>query len=205
MRKQFRSMLNLVLVTSMLLAMFAVPAMAAPELPPVMPLVTKEASTYIVVFEDPAVPAYNGGVAGYQATSIAATGAAKLNVNAPAALAYRNYLRAQQAEFMVAAEKTVGHELAVRFQYQLSLNGMAVELTSAEALALSKMAGVVDVVADWTEYAQTDVGPDWVEADKVWAGVGDFMGTKGEGMVIGIVDTGINYDHPSFSDAPAVW
>ena len=165
--------------------------------------VKDEAGTYIVVFEDPAVPAYKGSVKGFAPTNIAVTGASKFDANAPAAQAYRSYLQSAQAAFIARAEKALGHDLKVKFQYQLSLNGIAAVLTPAEAIALSKMDGVLDVVPEWTEYAQTDVGPDWIEADKVWAGMGDMMGTKGEGLVVRILDTGINYDHPSFSDDPA--
>jgi subtilisin family serine protease len=32
--------------------------------------------------------------------------------------------------------------------------------------------------------------------------VPDDMGTKGEGVLAGILDSGINFDHPSFSDTP---
>lgn len=195
---------SVMMVLAMLLAM-VVPAAAAPNAPlgSLVDEVSAEASTYIVIFEDPAVPAYTGGITGYAPTSIAVTGAAKLDINASPVAAYRSYLSRQQANFIAAAEQSLGRDLDVKFQYQLSLNGMAVELTSAEVIALSKMDGVVDIVPDWTEYAQTDVGPGWVQADEIWAGVGDMLGTKGEGMVVGIVDTGINYDHPSFSDDPA--
>jgi subtilisin family serine protease len=185
----------------MLLALATMPAMAAPQAP--LQPVSTEVQTYIVVFEGAEVPAYMGGIPGYKATSIEATGDDKLDVDAPEVQAYRAYLQGQQAAFIAKAEKQLGHALNVKFQYQLSLNGMAVELTASEALRLSKMDGVVDVVPDWVEYPQTDVGPGWVEADQIWAGVGDMMGTKGEGMVVGILDTGINYDHPSFSDDPA--
>ncbi len=53
-------------------------------------------------------------------------------------------------------------------------------------------------------HADTDAGPAWLGAPDIWDGmaVPDDMGTKGEGVLAGILDSGINFDHPSFSDTP---
>jgi len=85
-------------------------------------------------------------------------------------------------------------------QYKIATNGIVVELTSKEALAVKKMSGVKNVVSDWIEKAQTDAGPEWIGAEGIWNGSATGVSTKGEGIIVGVIDTGINLDHPSFAD-----
>lgn len=154
---------------------------------------------YIVELKDAALPVYKGSITGLQATSIQATGDTKLNVNTAASVQYINYLKTKQSEFLTNATEAIGRQPEVVYQYQLAMNGMAVRLTAAEAAALAKLDGVAAVIPDWVEYAQTDVGPTWIGAGEVWDGTAADVATKGEGMIVGIVDTGINMDHPSFA------
>jgi len=202
-----RKVLYFVMMVAMLLSM-AAPVMADGGLTPQFeaPVKTQVATgTYIVYFEDPALPTYTGGIPGLQATSPAKTGAAKLDVNAPASVMYVNYLKNEQSAFLAQAEKVFGRTLSPTFQYQIAINGMALELTVGEAELMEKMDGVLAVVPEWTDYAQTDQGPGWIGAFEVWSGedAPGGVGTMGEGMIVGVLDTGINADHPSFSDDPA--
>lgn len=153
-----------------------------------------ERVVYIVKLADPPVAAYRGGIAGYEATSIAITGEAKLNAKSAAALAYASYLEGKQAEFISAMEQALGRSVEITHRYKLSYNGMAAKMTAAEAAQVAKLPGVAKVMPDWVEYAQTDYGPQWIGADDIWPD------TMGEGIVIAVVDTGINADHPSFAD-----
>ncbi|MGH3645831.1 MAG: S8 family serine peptidase [Micromonosporaceae bacterium] len=54
----------------------------------------------------------------------------------------------------------------------------------------------------FTRKITTDAGPAWIGAPEIWSGAatGDQPGSKGEGVVVGVVDTGVNHDHPSFAD-----
>ncbi len=158
------------------------------------------AEVYIIQFTEPALPSYRGGVPGLQATSLSVTGGTRLDANSPASIAYRNYLANQQDQFITSMETSLGRPLNVLFQYQVALNGIAVELTPAEADKIAQFKGVQAVVPDWLEYPETDAGPAWVGAPAVWDGSATGVATMGEGIVIGILDTGINMDHPSFAD-----
>ncbi|MCZ7669563.1 MAG: hypothetical protein M5U34_21495 [Chloroflexi bacterium] len=55
------------------------------------------------------------------------------------------------------------------------------------------------VVRETIEEILTDAGPTWIGADGIWDGSGAPAGlnSKGEGVVVAILDTGINSEHPS--------
>ena len=50
------------------------------------------------------------------------------------------------------------------------------------------------------ETLDTDTGPIHIGAPEVWSGEGQDAVNMGEGVIIGVVDSGINSDHPSFAD-----
>ena len=156
---------------------------------------------YIVRLSDAPVASYTGGLNGLSATAPRSSGAVKLDVNSPAAKAYAGYLEDAQAQFLASAEGSVGRKLTVRHQYLWALNGMALEMSHREAKQLAAMPGVVSVEADTAHAIATDVGPTWIGAPGVWDGSGTGVaGTMGEGVIVGIMDTGINMDHPSFAE-----
>ena len=81
-------------------------------------------------------------------------------------------------------------------------NMVSLDLSVNEAAFLRAEPGVAAVEPDGLRYLHTDAGPLFVGAPAIWnPGVG--TGTRGEGVVVGIVDSGINALHPSFSDIAA--
>ena len=53
-------------------------------------------------------------------------------------------------------------------------------------------------------HVRTDAGPQWIGANQLWNGQWPASPpTKGEGVVIGVIDTGINPTHPSFAASGA--
>ncbi len=85
------------------------------------------------------------------------------------------------------------------FRYTLTQNGVAIRLTEAEAQQLAKTPGVAAVEPDGYHELQTDAGPGFIGADQVW----NQSGNRGAGVVIGIIDSGINATHPSFAASAA--
>jgi uncharacterized repeat protein (TIGR01451 family) len=165
--------------------------------------VFKDASEgiYLIRLADAPLASYRGGVDGLEATSPAVTGTGKLDVDAPASVAYVNYLEAAQATFVARMEKAIGHEADVRFTYKNADNGVAVWLTPEEATRVRKLPGVVFVQADFERELQTDVGPSWIGADSIWGAPACDAGDDcGEGIIVGVIDTGINPENPSFAD-----
>ena len=153
---------------------------------------------YIVRLSEPSVAVYEGGIEGYSATSAKSNGRQKFDSNSDNAKKYRGRLRSKQRELLNLAERSFNRSLKPKFQYQDAINGFAVELTLEEAKALGSMSGVVSVEPERMEYLLTDVGPSWIGAPELWNNGRE--STQGEGMVIAVLDSGINSDHPSFAD-----
>ncbi len=161
-----------------------------------------EPALYIVQLEGAPLASYRGGVRGLQATSPAVTGESKLDVQSAASQAYLNYLAEQQDQFLAGLQQTLGRSAAVQRTLRHAYNGVIVTLTPEEAAKVAQLPGVLRVVRNYTRYLQTDTSPEYLNAVGIWDGsnTGALPGTMGEGIVAGIIDTGINMDHPSFAD-----
>jgi subtilisin family serine protease len=82
------------------------------------------------------------------------------------------------------------------------VHGVSVLLTAREASAVATLPGVRLVIEDYDLQLATDAGPVWIGAPGVWDGsaTASVGGTRGEGVIVGSIDSGINLDHPSFAD-----
>lgn len=182
---------------------FAVPAGARSEAPAAKPDASPRA-VYLVDFVEPPVASFQGDhagrhpkLAGLKATSPLVTGARKLDLDAPASRAYRSALSELRESRMAALGARVGRELRPMFVYDVASHGVALELTPREADLLAGSVGVARVEPDFSRRPMTDAGPQWIRADTVWNGSAG-IATRGEGVIVGVVDSGINRTHPSF-------
>ena len=118
-----------------------------------------------------------------------------------AASQYQRTLDAQQTAFLTTLSQEIGRSVKPIFRYTVAYNGMTVTLTGAEAAQAAGLPGVTAVIPDREETLLTDAGPAWINANAIWDGSGVPGGVpgKGEGVIIGVIDTGINMDHPSFA------
>lgn len=167
--------------------------------------------TYIVRLKDAPVATYDGRLATYAATNVMAASSGygnessvKLfspeNANLTAVEAYKEYLYSKQ-EVVVTKAESLGVTLDIREQYTNAINAFSVRLTQSEAQSLASLPDVVQITRSTNKQLFTDVGPGHIGADKVWSGdVTSGVPYKGEGMVIGIIDTGVNTDHASFAE-----
>ncbi len=162
-------------------------------------LAESETGLYVVQLADRPLATYDGGIAGLAATSPGLTGSNRLDVNAPESIAYLNYLQTQHDNFISSAEIALGRSLDVQFQYLNVLNGLAVYASLAEAQRLADLPGVRAVYADELRELTTDVGPGVIGAPVFWDGDFGFDEHRGEGVIIGFLDTGVNHEHPSFA------
>ncbi len=86
------------------------------------------------------------------------------------------------------------------FRYNYALSGLALDLSHAEAQKVASMELVSSIRQDETFKLNTYAGPRWIGADRVWTGQGAVDDNRGEGVIIGVIDSGVNWGHPSFRD-----
>ena len=159
---------------------------------------------YIVQMQDAPAVTYKGGVAGYQAT--APKKGEKINPIAPDVVKYVDYLKAKHD----AALAKVGNGQKL-YSYGFSFNGFAAKLTPEQAAALAKEAGVVAVNEDEALKLDTSSTPAFLgltAPNGLWNQLGGPVGSKkgpgaGEGIIIGMVDSGIWPESKSFTDRDA--
>ncbi len=164
-------------------------------------LAVSETGLYIVRLQDPSVSAYMGGIGNMPATSPEATGATRLDPNTAASQAYYNYLANQQQGLLTAMRSAYGHTVEAEYQYLYALNAVAVRISHEEALRAFDLPGVLTVYPDKLAEMDTDMGPNLIGADAIWTGdTYPEAATLGEGIVIGMIDSGINSKHPSFAE-----
>ena len=84
------------------------------------------------------------------------------------------------------------------WRYRLVANGFAVDLPRAQVPRLRALPGVRDVFAGTAYGPQLDRSPGQIGAPALW---GPTLATAGQGVKIGIVDTGVDAGHPFFDPA----
>ncbi|MBK7145761.1 MAG: S8 family serine peptidase [Xanthomonadales bacterium] len=135
-------------------------------------------------------------------TAISVTGQRRFDAKAAPVQRYVGYLRERQDQVLALGAKQFGRALTPTHRYDLVANGFAIELTVTEAKALALVEGVARVRPDFERRMLTDAGPQWIGAEPIWNGtvLGSTIHTRGEGVVVGVVDSGVNTTHPSFQD-----
>lgn len=158
--------------------------------------------TYIVLFREPAVSGYRGGVPGLAAPAnrTSAAGVSRADMRSPQARAYARYLLDRQHRIEGDIARAIGRQPQVSQRFQHAVNGVVAELGPAEAARVRAL-GEVLLVDEYREYAlDTDTGPALIGAPAVWSGEADNGNEhQGEGIVFGILDSGINFGSPSFA------
>lgn len=189
--------------------------------------------TYIVGFTEAPLASYRGGLANLPAPQRSADARSRLQAASPSANAYVSALRGMQAQKLKRIDRTLGRHVAPMLSMQHAFNGVVVRLTAAEAEALRSDPDV-RLIEPYFEYRlDTDVGPRFIGAKKVWEEGADLphgraagpvardddddddddeeddddddddddrRGARGEGIVFGVVDSGVNYGSPSFAE-----
>ncbi|NLI18570.1 MAG: S8 family serine peptidase, partial [Actinomycetales bacterium] len=163
----------------------------------------EETAGYIVQMSQSPVVAYEGGIAGLPATK-AAEGQ-KVNPKAAHVVKYADFLKRAQDR---ALAKVGGEKL---YNYTFSFSGFAAELTENQAAQLAKQADVLAVTPNELVEVDTSSTPSFLGLDAaggLWEQLGGPTGTKtvdgaGDGIIIGIVDSGIWPESASFSDRSA--
>jgi subtilisin family serine protease len=109
----------------------------------------------------------------------------------------RARLDAEQRAFRTALAARLP-SAEIHWRYRLVANGFAVSLPSAQIDDLRRIPGVRDVYESAPYQPQLDRSPGQIGAPALW---GQGLETAGQGMKIGIIDTGVDASHPFFDPA----
>ena len=155
--------------------------------------VSSDLEPYIVVMDDDPVVTYDGGLPGLAPTEPAE--GEKVDTDSSAVEEYQEHLQQQREETQDAAGID---EAQVLNTYDFVLVGFSAALTPEEAERLRVQKGVISVTRDELRQLHTDTSGDFL--DLTGRGGAYDNGLNGEGVVVGIIDTGIWPEHPSFAD-----
>ncbi len=151
----------------------------------------------VVKITDESLASYTGGISGLAATSPAATGG-ELNIASTDSQKYLGYLDGQINAVEQAVKSTV-KGARVTHRYNIVVGGIAMVLPANQLDAVAKLPGVEAVYVDELEKTNTDSTPAFIGATTAWEQLGG-QESAGEGVVVGILDSGVWPEHPSFSD-----
>jgi subtilisin family serine protease len=133
-----------------------------------------------------ALEAAGGGLVGRSAAGAASRNAVSRN-------------EATQAQFSSVLAAT-GIHTAPLFNVTRVLNGVAVRMAPADMAAVRKLPGVARVEFLPKHTPTNGSSVPFIGTPQFWEGTPiGVAGMKGEGITIGIIDTGIDYQHPDFA------
>jgi subtilisin family serine protease len=141
-------------------------------------------------------PALAEAIAQDRALASAATTRHRLDLRTLAAARYVRTLAAAQRTAAARIETAIP-QADVRWNYQVTLNGMAIALPRAQLPRLRAIRGLT-VWPTVTYHALLDRTPQLIGAPQVW---GQSLATDGDGIKIGILDDGLDQTHPFFNPA----
>jgi subtilisin family serine protease len=149
--------------------------------------------TYIIQMSGDPVVAFDGGIAGLNATRPAK--GQKLDPKDKDVIKYQAHLHKKQD----AALKSVGAGQAKKlYNYSVVFNGFAAKLTEAQADQLRGSSDVIRVTEDQKFKLETISTPEFLglrAEGSAWD-----QGYLGEDVIIGVLDSGVWPENPSFSD-----
>lgn len=190
------SLLLLSILVVMMLAVTAISpttAQAAP-LPKVKQVDASSNGVYIVQMIDEPVVAYEGGTAGLAAT--APQEGSKIDPLSTGVINYSTYLVGQHDK---ALKKAGGQKI---YDYTISFNGFAAKMSPGQARKMAALEGVQVVTPDQLQTMDTSSTPTFLGLDAE-GGLWDQLGgpaNAGEGIIIGLIDSGIWPESLSFTD-----
>ena len=154
------------------------------------------AGTYIVTLKDEPAATYTGGISGYSATK--PVNGRQLNSKAAEVKKY--------TELLTERQDTLVAEVGVDplYNYSVAYNGFSANLSSEEAARLAGSSNVASIVPSEILHTQAESSTDFLKISTpggLWDAIGG-SGEAGKGVVVGVLDTGIAPENPSFAGDP---
>ncbi len=85
------------------------------------------------------------------------------------------------------------------YEYKNAFRGASLIMSGSQVDDVAELSGVTGVYLDELQQLDTDNSPGYIGAPTLWQQFGG-QSNAGEGMVFGIIDSGVWPEHPSFSD-----
>ncbi len=145
---------------------------------------------YIVQLKADPVIAYKGDVAGYEATKPAE--GEKVDAESAGVKRYAAHLEQNQDQMI---HRAGGSKV---YSYRYAFNGFAARMSDSNAEALRGDPNVVNVWKDEIRQTQTNTSPKYIGVS-TWGGAW-LKGVVGKNVVVGVIDSGVWPEHPSFYD-----
>ena len=126
----------------------------------------------------------------------------RFRADTPQARAALDQVKTEQVVHIQAIASAIGRQPEVTHYFTVTHSGIATRLTPAEAQIVRMMPGVRSVERERLFTLDTFRSPFFIGADKIWDGtaVPGGVGTRGQGIVIADLDTGLVAGHPSFAN-----
>ncbi|KAJ1698339.1 hypothetical protein LUZ63_006851 [Rhynchospora breviuscula] len=168
-------------------------------------LCDKNAAVYIVTMKQPPAVHQNKGLESldFKASSTSKKDSTVLNLtkkprNNTKPLSYKSYLTRLQNTVL---RRTLRGERYIKlYSYHYLINGFAVMITPQQAEKLSRRKEITNITPDFSVRTATTHTPEFLGLPQgAWVRDGGPQ-SAGEGVVIGLIDTGIDPAHPSFAD-----
>ncbi len=169
---------------------------------PAAAIASTERVRYTIVLKGEPLAGYHGGIAGLAAPPHIDKGrrAGRLDVHAPASRAYVEYLAQRQITLVNEISVMLGRHVEPIALMQHALNAVIVEMDENEAALVAQRSDVDFVEREHELKLLTDRGPAFIGAPSIWDGTAaNGVASRGEGVVAGILDTGINWESPAFA------
>ena len=150
-----------------------------------------EDGRYLVELRDEPISTYEGGVQAFSATA----DEGNVNFNSPQSKQYGAHLESVQAEVAAGASVSIDASLTATY------NGFVADLTGEQAAQLAQNPLVVDIVKDELLQLQEAPATEYLELEAAFNQIGGWDGA-GEGIVVGVIDSGIAPENPFFAGDP---
>lgn len=123
----------------------------------------------------------------------------KFSADAPGVQAQLAQVTAEQDAHIQAINRAVGRGVQPSHRFMVTHSGIAARMTPSEADVVRAQPGVVSVERERVYQMDTFLGPTLIGAPSIWNGtaVPGGMGNRGQGIVIAMLDSGVDPNHPS--------